>query len=127
MNEMLDLAVLNERLAGRLEPWEARSRLEYLKMRKKNWSLAYDYISKQEVTATLSVIEDAYRRVSFYQLLLPVYCLYMVCTCTHSSYKVGPTATSCCAGRGDIERQQHRAHKHRGHDRQALPVERRGG
>lgn len=65
MNEMLDLAVLNERLAGRLAPWEARSKLEYLKMRKKHWTKAYEYITKQEVTATLAVIEEAYRKVSF--------------------------------------------------------------
>jgi len=39
-------------------------------MRKQYWSLAYDYISKQEVTATLSVIEEAYRRVSEIQGML---------------------------------------------------------
>ena len=63
MNEMLDLAVLNERLAGRMDAWEARSRLEYMKMRKKEWSLAYEYITQSEVTATLEVIEAAYRKV----------------------------------------------------------------
>ncbi|GAX84141.1 hypothetical protein CEUSTIGMA_g11564.t1 [Chlamydomonas eustigma] len=60
MNEMLDLAVLNERLAGNLEPWEARAKLEYLKMRKQNWELAYEYITKAEVTATLAIIEEAF-------------------------------------------------------------------
>ena len=67
MNELLDLAVLNERLAGRLEPWEARSKLEWLKMRNKalgtNWSYVYDYITSHEVTATLAVIEEAYEKV----------------------------------------------------------------
>jgi chlorophyllide a oxygenase len=60
MNEMLDLAVLNERLAGNLEPWEARAKLEYLKMRKQNWELAYEYITRAEVTATLAIIEEAF-------------------------------------------------------------------
>ena len=96
MNEMLDLAVLNERLAGRLEPWEARSRLEYLKMRKKYWSLAYDYISKQEVTATLSVIEDAYRRVSEgimgnATVSIPGMPACTCCVHMYSSYHVVPT------------------------------------
>ncbi len=60
---VLDLAVLNERLAGRLEPWEARSKLEYLKMRRKHWEFAYEYVTKAEVTATLAVIEEAYVKV----------------------------------------------------------------
>jgi chlorophyllide a oxygenase len=63
MNEMLDLAVLNERLAGNLEPWEARAKLEYLKMRKQNWELAYEYITRAEVTATLAIIEEAFLKV----------------------------------------------------------------
>jgi len=59
MEELLELAVLT----GKLEPWEARSKLEYLRKRRKNWERIYNYVTKQEVTATLEVIEEANRKV----------------------------------------------------------------
>ena len=62
MEELVELAVLNERLAGELQPWEARNRLEYLRLYRKNWEAIYDYITETEVTATLAVIEDANRK-----------------------------------------------------------------
>jgi chlorophyllide a oxygenase len=62
MEELVELAVLNERLAGELQPWEARNRLEYLRLYRKNWEAIYDYITETEVTATLAVIEEANRK-----------------------------------------------------------------
>lgn len=63
LEQLLEQAVMNERLSGRMEPWEARQRLEYLKMRRKNWELVYEYVTKLDVSATLQVIEDAYQKV----------------------------------------------------------------
>lgn len=59
-DELLELAVLNERLAG-AQPWEARRKLEYIKMRRKNWEHIYDYVTKTEAAATLALIEEANR------------------------------------------------------------------
>ncbi len=63
MEEILELAVLNERLAGSMTPWEARRKLEYLKMRRRNWERVYAYLTEQEVTASLELIEEAYAKV----------------------------------------------------------------
>ncbi len=63
LESLLELAVLNERLSGNLSPWEVRRKLEHLKMRRKNWEMVYDLIAQQDVTATLSVIEEAYIKV----------------------------------------------------------------
>ncbi len=56
-----------ERLSGNLEPWEARARVEYLKTRRtkwrRNWDLAYQYISESEAVATLETVEEAFRKV----------------------------------------------------------------
>eukprot|EP00877_Chromochloris_zofingiensis_P006369 jgi/Chrzof1/1986/Cz10g28270.t1_CAO1[v5.2] len=59
VNDILELAVLNERLAGSATPWEARQKLEYLKMRRRNWERIYEYVIKQDAAATLAVIEEA--------------------------------------------------------------------
>ncbi|KXZ55126.1 hypothetical protein GPECTOR_3g278 [Gonium pectorale] len=63
LDELLELAVLNERLAGRLEPWQARQKLEYLRKRRKNWERIFDYVTKQDAAATLAMIEEANRKV----------------------------------------------------------------
>ncbi|KAG1656474.1 hypothetical protein FOA52_005633 [Chlamydomonas sp. UWO 241] len=63
MDQLLEQAVMNAKLSGRTDPWEARQRLEYLKIRRKNWSLVYEYVTKLDVSATLEVIEDAYAKV----------------------------------------------------------------
>jgi hypothetical protein len=63
-DELLELAVLNERLAGNMEPWEARQRLEYLRMRRKNWEHVYDYVTKADVAATVALIEEASEKAS---------------------------------------------------------------
>ncbi|GLI60511.1 hypothetical protein VaNZ11_002675 [Volvox africanus] len=63
LDELLELAVLNERLAGRLEPWQARQKLEYLRKRRKNWERIFEYVTKQDAAATLAMIEEANRKV----------------------------------------------------------------
>lgn len=63
MEELLELAVLNERLSGSLQPWEVRRKLDYLRMRRKNWQRIYEYVTKQDTAATLAMIEDASRKV----------------------------------------------------------------
>lgn len=84
MDEMLELAVLNERLAGTMTPWEARRKLEYLKMRRRNWERVYAYITEQEVTASLELIEEAYAKVGM------------------------RACTRCCSMRGTSEQRQRR-------------------
>lgn len=59
VEDLLELAVVNERLAGRLEPWEARARLEYIKRRRRNWEAIYDYVTARDVEVTLDLIEEA--------------------------------------------------------------------
>jgi chlorophyllide a oxygenase len=62
-NELLELAVLNERLAGVVEPWEARARLEVLRNRRRAWDAVYDLVSGSDAAATLEVIEAAAEQV----------------------------------------------------------------
>lgn len=62
IDQLVDLAVVNERLAGR-PAWEVRSRLEHLKKDRKNWEQIFEYVTKQEAVATLAVIEEANRKV----------------------------------------------------------------
>eukprot|EP00803_Ostreobium_quekettii_P003076 evm.model.scf_491EXC.1 EVM.evm.TU.scf_491EXC.1 scf_491EXC:6794-10890(-) len=61
--QLADLAVLNERLAGRPDPTQARRKLEYLKMRRQNWEQIYNHITRQDAVATLRSIEEANLRV----------------------------------------------------------------
>lgn len=63
LDELLELAVLNERLAGRSEPWQARQKLEYIRKRRKNWERIVEYVTKQDTAATLAMIEEANRKV----------------------------------------------------------------
>jgi hypothetical protein len=64
MDDLVELAVLNERLSGVNEPWEARNRLEMIRTRRKNWEHIFDYVTKQEAAATLEIIEAANEQVS---------------------------------------------------------------
>ncbi|KAF8065639.1 hypothetical protein HT031_003240 [Scenedesmus sp. PABB004] len=59
MDDLVELAVLNERLSGVHEPWDARNRLELLRTRRKNWEHIYDYVTRQDAAATLELIETA--------------------------------------------------------------------
>lgn len=61
-DQLLELAVLNERLAGE-NPYKTRRKVEYLKMRRQNWERIYNYITKQDAAATLRSIEEASRKV----------------------------------------------------------------
>ena len=63
LDELVELAVLNERLAGHLEPWQARRKLEYLRKERRNWERIFEYVTKQDAAATLTVIEEASRKV----------------------------------------------------------------
>ncbi len=62
-DELLELAVLNERLAGTMAPWQARNRLEQLRMRRRNWEAIYDYVTRTDAAATLALIEEANKKV----------------------------------------------------------------
>lgn len=63
LEELLEVAVLNARLSGEMPAHEARQRLEYLKLRRKNWEAIYHFISETDAVATLELIEEANRRV----------------------------------------------------------------
>jgi hypothetical protein len=60
---LVDLAVLNERLAGHVAPWEARRRLDYLKQQRRTWEHVYNYVTKQDAATTLELIEEAHAKV----------------------------------------------------------------
>eukprot|EP00210_Caulerpa_lentillifera_P003116 g2978.t1 len=61
-DQLLELTVLNERLAG-ASPWEVRRRVEYLKKRQMNWDLVHDIIVRRDAAATLDLIEEANNKV----------------------------------------------------------------
>jgi chlorophyllide a oxygenase len=65
LDELLELAVLNERLAGSsgLQPWQIRARLERIKMKRRNWEAIYHYITQTDAVATLGVIEELNAKV----------------------------------------------------------------
>ncbi len=62
LEELVELTVLNERLNGR-PSWAVRRRLEYLKLRRRNWEAIYHYITETDAVATLALIEEANRKV----------------------------------------------------------------
>lgn len=62
VDQLEDLAVLNERLAGS-PPWEARQKLDFLKAKRKNWEAVYNYVTRQDAAATLALIEEASEKV----------------------------------------------------------------
>lgn len=76
-SELLELAVLNERLAGEVEPWEARARLEVLRNRRHAWNAVYELINGADAAATLEMIEAAAEQV---RSLEEIYSLPR-CTC----------------------------------------------
>ena len=59
---LAELALLNERLAGK-ESWEIRQKLEHLKSKRKTWEMIYQYVTKLDATATLARIEEASAQV----------------------------------------------------------------
>ena len=61
-DELLELVLLNERLAGSSPVWQARQRLSYLK-KQGNWEAIYNYISTVDAVATLELVEEANRKV----------------------------------------------------------------
>eukprot|EP00882_Tetradesmus_deserticola_P007746 GHRQ01008156.1.p1 GENE.GHRQ01008156.1~~GHRQ01008156.1.p1 ORF type:complete len:168 (+),score=21.55 GHRQ01008156.1:225-728(+) len=69
MDDLVELAVLNERLSGAREPWDARNRLEMLRTRRRNWEHIFNYVTKQEAAATLEIIEAANEQVRVLCLL----------------------------------------------------------
>lgn len=62
-DDLVDLVVLNERLSGEINPWEARTRLELLRKKRKNWEHIYNYVTKADAAATLALIEEANEQV----------------------------------------------------------------
>jgi chlorophyllide a oxygenase len=64
VNDLVELAVLNERLSGETEPWEARNRLELLRKKRRNWEHIYNYVTKADAALTLELIEEANQQVS---------------------------------------------------------------
>lgn len=62
-----ELAVLNERLAGQ-ESWQIRKRVDYLKSKRQAWAGIVNSVVQEDVALTLSSIEQALlevRLVSF--------------------------------------------------------------
>lgn len=66
LDELLELAVVNERLSGAtgMKPWQVRARLEHIKLRRRNWEAIYHYITQTDAVATLGLIEELNARVS---------------------------------------------------------------
>jgi nitrite reductase/ring-hydroxylating ferredoxin subunit len=62
MEQLADLAVVNERLAGGDAP-AARARVEFLRGRRSLWAAVYDTLTRADAAATLESIEDATARV----------------------------------------------------------------
>lgn len=61
-NQLAELAVLNERLAGG-DAAATRKRIEYLKRKPRTWEAIYQYLTRTEAAATLAAIEEANRKV----------------------------------------------------------------
>ena len=61
--QLAELAVLNERLAGR-QSWQIRQKLEHLKSRRRIWELIYEYVTKRDAITSLAMIEEANNKVS---------------------------------------------------------------
>ena len=60
--QLAELAVLNERLAGN-QSLAARRRIEWLKIRRKEWEQIYNYVTKHDAAVSLAIIEEANRKV----------------------------------------------------------------
>eukprot|EP00890_Picochlorum_soloecismus_P006815 jgi/Picsp_1/959/NSC_04443-R1_chlorophyll a oxygenase len=64
-DQLADLAVLNERLKSQDEAGavQARTRVEFLKRRRKIWQKVYEYVLDNDIECTLSSIEEANSKV----------------------------------------------------------------
>nr|BAQ33958.1 chlorophyllide a oxygenase [Bryopsis plumosa] len=62
VDQLSELAILNERLAGR-PPWEIRRKVDYLKTRKRNWEMIYQQVTAKDAVTTLRSLEEANRKV----------------------------------------------------------------
>lgn len=60
--QLADLAVLNDRLAGRAG-WQIRRRVEFLRTRRRNWEQIYKQLASNDTATTLAMIEEANRKV----------------------------------------------------------------
>lgn len=69
VNQLADLAVLNERLAGAKQPWAARHRLEYLQRQRQQWEGVVEYLTRTDAAATMATIEEASRKVPWHLLV----------------------------------------------------------
>ena len=58
LEQLADLAVVNERLAGGSGP-QARARVDFLRGRRRLWARVYDVVTRSDVGATLDAIERA--------------------------------------------------------------------
>lgn len=65
MQQLAELAVLNERLDGK-RPWEARQKLDYFQKSKATWKAICQSIVDEDAIATLEKIEEAQRKVYSY-------------------------------------------------------------
>lgn len=63
VDQLADLAVVNERLAGGKEPWAARHRLEYLQQQRQQWEGVVEYLTRTDAAATMATIEEACQKV----------------------------------------------------------------
>ena len=58
-----ELAVLNEKLRGG-KPAAARARVAWLQRRRRNWELTTEYVTRDDQTVTLQLLEAGYAKVS---------------------------------------------------------------
>lgn len=61
-DQMGELAVLNERLAGQ-QAWQIRKRVEYLKRKRVAWESVYESTCKHDTALTLNALETAVSEV----------------------------------------------------------------
>ena len=74
MEQLGELVIANERLAGR--PTTAvRTRIEFLKRRRSVWEGIYNIVTKQDAAATLAAVEEANQKVS--SLVLPCWSVFI--------------------------------------------------
>ena len=62
LDQLADLVVLNERLSqtvADVDATAARQRIEYLKRRRRNWEMVYQYVTTEDALCTLEAIEEA--------------------------------------------------------------------
>mmetsp|Transcript_23098 Transcript_23098/g.64158 ORF Transcript_23098/g.64158 Transcript_23098/m.64158 type:complete len:645 (+) Transcript_23098:156-2090(+) len=62
LQQLAELAILNERLEGK-RPWEARQKLEYFQKSKESWKAICEDLRATDAVATLERIEEAQRKV----------------------------------------------------------------